>query len=207
MLRQNAGMSQPGETHHDETFRPRVAPLMAYAWYALAAFAAWDLIRRGDGRAVPIGLASLVLVTVIVYAIAQRPAVVANARGVLLRNVVRDVWLPWHLVKGIEAKWSLSFQTADASYGSWAMSGGSAGRPRRPRSGASARTTPSARSPTPAQQHAATWTVPDRLEQLRRRGLHGERTGGVEVRTAWPLLAALGLIAAVLVVLLVLPAD
>jgi len=194
-------MSQPGETHHDETFRPRVAPLMAYGWYALAAFAAWDLIRRGDGRAVPIGLTSLALITVIVYAIAQRPAVVANARGVLLRNVVRDVWLPWHTVKGIEAKWSLSFQTADASYGSWAMSGGSAGRPRRPRPGASVRN-----APTPAQQHAVTWTVPDRLEQLRRRGLHGERTGGVEVRTAWPLLAALGLTAAVLVVLLVLPA-
>ena len=195
-------MNRPAETHHDETFRPRVGPLLAFAWYAMAAFAAWDLIRRGDGRAVPIGLASLALVTVVVYAVAQRPAVVANARGVLLRNLVRDVWLPWHAVKGIEAKWSLSFQTSGASYGSWALTGGNASRMRRQTFGTGSRL-----APTPAQQHQVTWTVSDRLEQLRRRGLHGERTGTVEVRTAWPLLAALGLTIAVLVVSLVLPAD
>jgi hypothetical protein len=193
-------MSRVGETQHEETFRPRVAPFMAVAWYTIAAFAAWDLVRRGDGRAVPIGLASLALVTIIVYAIAQRPAVVANSRGVLLRNVVRDVWLPWYLVKAIETKWSLTFHTEDATYGSWALTGGSANRPR-------AGSLAAARVPSPAQQHQVTWNVPDRLEQLRRRGLHGERTGGVEVRTVWPLLAVLGLTVAVLVVLLAVPMD
>jgi len=194
-------MSGGGEAQHEETFRPRVAPFMAVCWYLLAAFATWDLIRRGDGADVPIGLASLALVTVVVYAIAQRPAVVASARGVLLRNVVRDVWLPWHLVSAIEAKWSLTFHTAEAAYGSWALTGGSASRPRGGSLAAATRTR------APAHEHELTWTVPDRLEQLRRRGLHGERTGDVEVRTAWPLLAVLGLTVAVLVVLLAVAAD
>ena len=87
-------MDRASEVAQVETFRPRLAPMMAVAWYLLAAFGAYDLVSRGDGREVPIGLVCLALITVVVYAIAQRPAVIAGPSGVLLRNVVRDVWLP-----------------------------------------------------------------------------------------------------------------
>ncbi len=40
--------------------------------------------------------------------------------------------------------------------------------------------------------HEVSWTVPDRLEQLRHHGQHGERTGTVEVRPAWPVIGAFG---------------
>jgi hypothetical protein len=191
------------EGHQPETFRPRLAPLMGVAWYALAAFSAYDLVRRGDGRAVPVGLAGIALVTVVVYAIAQRPVVVADARGVLLRNVLRDVWLPWHAVKSIGTRWSLSLETADRSYSSWALTGGGAARERR-------RRTPVPGSPLAPRStlaHEIGWTVPDRLEQLRRRGLHGERSGEVEVRTAWPVVGAFALALVALLVAVVVPTS
>jgi hypothetical protein len=194
-------MDRAGEVAQVETFRPRVAPMMAVGWYILAAFGAYDLIRRGDGREVPIGLVSLALITVVVYAIAQRPAVIAGPSGVLLRNVVRDVWLPWHDIKRIEAKWSLSVATEDRTFGSWAVSGASAHRPRRQQM---LGTGPVA---TPPPVHVVSWTVPDRLEQLRRRGLHGERTGTVEVRPAWPVIAAFVGAVMALVLLLAVPAG
>jgi hypothetical protein len=150
---------------------------MAVVWYILAVFGGYDLIRRGNGREIAIGLVGLALVTVVVYAVAQRPAVVAGPDGVLLRNIVRDVWLPWHTVKGVESKWSLSIVTEDASYGSWAVT------------------------------RSNLWTVPDRLDQLRRRGLQGEPSGTVEVRPAWPVIAAFGVTVAALVLLLAIPAG
>jgi hypothetical protein len=194
-------MDRASEVAQVETFRARLAPMMAVGWYVLAAFGAWDLIRRGDGREVPIGLVCLALVTIVVYAIAQRPAVIAGPSGVLLRNVVRDIWLPWHDVKSIEAKWSLSVTTQDRTFGSWAVSGSNAHRPRRQRM---VGTGPIA---APPPVHVVSWTVPDRLEQLRRRGLHGERSGTVEVRPAWSVIAAfLGAVVA-LVLLLAIPAG
>ncbi len=184
-----------------ETFRPRLAPVLAVGWYLLAAFGGYDLVRRGDGREVPVGLVSLALVTIVVYAIAQRPAVVAGPTGVLLRNVVRDVWLPWHTVKSIQARWSLSMGTEDGTYGSWAVSGSNVRRPRRQR------TLGTGPATAPAPVHVVSWTIPDRLEQLRRRGLHGERSGAVEVRPAWPVIVAfLGAVVA-LVLLLAIPAG
>ena len=193
------GMNPAGGQHGD-LFRFRRAPLMAVGWYAIAAFAGYDLVRRGEGREVPIGVASLALITVIVYATAQRPAIYASPDGVLLRNILRDVWLPWYLVKGIESKWSLVVQTADGSYGSWALTGASASRQRgRPR-GRSAGSGPPA-------EHEMPWTVPDRLEQLRRRGLDGERTGEIEVRPAWPVIGALAVTVVALAALLAVPAG
>jgi hypothetical protein len=192
-------MDRASEVAHVETFRPRLAPVMAVAWYVLTAFGGYDLVRRGQGREVPIGLAALALITVVVYAIAQRPAVIAGPSGVLLRNVLRDVWLPWHAVKKIESRWSLSLATEDKRYGSWAVTGkASRERGRRAPGG-----TPAA--PKPA--HEISWTVPDRLEQLRRRGQHGERTGAVEVRPAWPVIVALGVTVVALALLLAIPAG
>jgi hypothetical protein len=194
-------MNASGVEHQPETFRPRLAMLMSFVWYALAAFSGYDLVRRGEGRAVLVGIGGLALVTVIVYAIAQRPAVVADARGVLLRNVVRDVWLPWHLVTGVGTRWSLTVDTAENSYASWALTGGGAARERRRR----ARGPALPISTRPAPVHEVTWSVPERLEQLRRRGLHGERSGGVEVRTAWPVVAAFAVTVVALTLAVVVP--
>jgi len=194
-------MDRASEVAQLETIRGRLAPMLAVVWYVLAAFGAWDLISRGDGRDVPIGLVGIALITIVVYAIAQRPAVIAGPSGVLLRNVVRDVWLPWYAVKSIEATWSLSVATQDRTFGSWAVTGSNARRPR------SERMPGSGPLATPAPVRVVSWTVPDRLEQLRRRGLHRERSGTVEVRPAWPVIAAfLGAVVA-LALLLAVPAG
>jgi hypothetical protein len=192
-------MDRASEAAHVETYRPRLAPMMAVVWYLIAAFGGYDLVRRGQGREIPIGLAVLALITVGVYAIAQRPAVIAGPSGVLLRNVLRDVWLPWHAVKKIESRWSLSLATEDKSYGSWAVTG----KATRERGWSSFGGTPAA--PKPA--HEVTWSVPDRLEQLRRRSQQGEHTGTVEVRPAWPVIVALGVTVVALALLLAIPAG
>jgi hypothetical protein len=191
-------MDRASELAQVEVFRPRFAPVMAVVWYILTAFGGYDLVSRGHGREVPIGLAALALITVLVYAIAQRPAVIAGPSGVLLRNVVRDVWLPWLSVKTIESGWSLSLATEDKSYGSWAVTG-NASRDR-------GRGTPGATTGAFKPAHEISGSIPDRLEQLRRRGQHGEPTGTVEVRPAWPVIVPLGVTVGALVLLLAVPA-
>ena len=82
------------------------------------------------------------------------------------------------------------------------MSGSNVDRPRRQRMLGT--------GPSPRRRRCTcvSWTVPDRLEQLRRRGLHGERTGTVEVRPAWAVIAAfLGWRSPALVLLLAIPAG
>lgn len=192
-------MDRETEAAHVETFRPRLAPALAVAWYVLSAFGGWDLVRRGEGRQITVGLAVLALITVLVYALAQRPAVIAGPSGVLLRNVLRDVWLPWHAVKKIETRWSLSLATEDRSYGSWAVTGNA----NRARGWRTSGGTPA----TPKPAHEISWSIPDRLEQLRRRGQHGERTGTVEVKPAWPVIVAMGVTVVALALLLAIPAG
>ena len=207
-------MSRSGSTSHGDLFRFSRPPILPILWYLLAIFSAYDLVQRGEGRTIWIGLSAIALITVVVYATGQRPAVFATPTGVLLRNVVRDVWLPWHLVERIDSTWSLVIRTADRGYGSWAVTGASSSRQRGPRGGdpvaglargSSMTGGRSGGASSPAQDEP--WTVPSRLEQLRRRGMDGERSGEVDVRPAWPVISALVVTAVALAVSLAVPAG
>jgi Bacterial PH domain len=51
-----------------------------------------------------------------------RPAVVLDDHGVTLRNVVRDVFIPWVQVTDAEYRWNLKVFAGDLGYTAWAIS-------------------------------------------------------------------------------------
>ncbi len=63
------------------------------------------------------------------YALLWRPAVLVDERGVQLRNMLRDVTVPWAALEGVETRYALTLLTADRSYQSWAAAAPS--RPQR----------------------------------------------------------------------------
>lgn len=69
----------------------------------------------------------LLAVGVVVYALFWRPAVVVDDEGVLLRNVLRDVHVPWSLLEAIETRFALTLVTPDGRHQSWAAA--APGRP------------------------------------------------------------------------------
>jgi len=106
---------------NQQVFRPRFAPILAYVWYVVAVLLAIDLVRRGDARSITIGLGVILLISVGLYAGAQRPSVIVDDLGITLRNLVRDVYVPWHEVQHVGAVWALSIETAKGEFRSWAV--------------------------------------------------------------------------------------
>jgi hypothetical protein len=109
------------ELRGEQVFRSSSARTLAVVWFAVAAFVAFDAVRRGSGRSLWIGLAVVALVSALVYALAYRPAVAADDEGITIRNIVRDVRIPWARVEHIGAKWSLTIDAAGRTWASWAI--------------------------------------------------------------------------------------
>lgn len=80
----------------------------------------------------PLFVAWVLLVMAIVWALFVRPAVMIDEEGVTLRNVVKDVHIPWTLVTDVEFRWNLKVWVGDRVYTAWAISS----QAQRPRSGA-----------------------------------------------------------------------
>ena len=58
----------------------------------------------------------------LVWAVFVRPAVLLEREGVTLRNIVRDVHIPWGMVSDAESRWSLKVLAGDRGYTAWAIS-------------------------------------------------------------------------------------
>jgi hypothetical protein len=93
-------------------------------------FAGWWLAVQVTGpdpaHALVVG-AWLLAGGVVVHALFWRPAVVVDDDGVVLRNVLRDVQVPWSLLEGIDTRFTLTLLTPDGRHQSWAAS--APGRP------------------------------------------------------------------------------
>ena len=80
---------------------------MAWHWadHPQPLFAAWVLF----------GLA-------LVWSLLVRPAVVLDDDGVTIRNVLRDILIPWVRVTDVEFRWNLKVFAGDRPYVAWAIS-------------------------------------------------------------------------------------
>jgi Protein of unknown function (DUF2581). len=58
----------------------------------------------------------------LVWSLLVRPAVVLDDDGVTIRNVVRDVHIPWVRVTDVESRWNLKVFVEDRAYTAWAIS-------------------------------------------------------------------------------------
>ena len=185
---------------HQEVFRPRFAPILAYVWYVVGGLLALDLIRRGDARSITLGLGVILLISVGLYAGAQRPSVIVDDLGLTMRNLVRDVYVPWHEVQRVGVVWALSIETAEGEFRSWAVT---AANPHR-RSLARRKNIFGFGAPPPESFEeaddissvpgAVSATIAVRQEKARKHGPMGE----ISVRLVWEVL--IGFAVAVLLV-------
>lgn len=80
----------------------------------------------------PLFVAWVLLTMAVVWAVFVRPAVLLDAEGVTLQNILRDTHIPWVLVKDVEFRWNLKVFVGERGYTAWAISS----QVERPKSGA-----------------------------------------------------------------------
>ena len=115
----------------------------------------------------PLSVAWLLFGLAVAWAVFARPAVVLDVGGVTLRNLVRDVHIPWTRLTHTSSRWNLKVFAGDRGYTAWAIAseherpkGGAGGMFRMPIPGrlqglASADTRPPATSPKATAQSVA----------------------------------------------------
>lgn len=91
-------------------------------WTLVATYVVVDLLRHGDAASVLLGLSLVLGVSVLVYVAAWRPAVVIDDGGILLRNVLRDIYAPWSQVEDVDRSWVLTVHAGGRRYVAWAVS-------------------------------------------------------------------------------------
>ncbi len=164
----------------------------------LAAVLLVDAILRGSGAGAWALSAGLVFGGLIVYMSAIRPAVVAEARRVVVRNPLRDIAIPWAVVHDLRLRYQLDIHTSDEVYHAWAVPVTTRQRSdallrQRDRADIGARMGPSAgeyavrstRQPFPRQ------TLDELSLMLTQRRRASSKSDQIEVRWSWAIIAAL----------------
>ena len=77
----------------------------------------------------PLFAAWVIFILAVVWSLFVRPAVLLDEDGVTIRNIVRDVHIPWAQVGDVECRWSLKVFVGDRAYTAWAISS-QVGRPK-----------------------------------------------------------------------------
>ena len=77
----------------------------SWAQYPRPLFGAWVLF----------GLA-------LTWSVFVRPAVLIDAEAVTIRNIVRDVHIPWAALTDVTTRWNLKVMAGDRGYNAWAIS-------------------------------------------------------------------------------------
>jgi hypothetical protein len=122
----------PGGGGDRQVVRPLLARVLLGGAGVLCAWWDVDLLLRGrPGEALLIGL-WVVAALAGTAALLWRPAVVVDDSGVELRNVLRDVFLPWSAIDAIDTRYALTLISDGRRYQSWSAT--ASGRPPRRRS-------------------------------------------------------------------------
>jgi Bacterial PH domain len=175
-------------------FRSTVARVVAWVFIVFAALNLVDVVLRGRGQSGRIAFAVLVAVVLLAFVIGLRPAVVADARRVLLRNPLRNVSVPWGAVTAIDATDALRIHAGVSVFRSWSIASGNRARRRAlrgqaPRLGGGAGPRdPAARAELAGRTHAD--FVVEQLTGVWR-AHRGEAAGSPQVSWAWAAIACL----------------
>lgn len=170
-----------------QVFRSAFWRAVGGGWAAFVAFNIWDVGRRDWPANGVVALLILGAISVIVYAVGWRPAVIGENAGVEVRNPARTIHLPWNKITDIDATDALRVHVDDTIYRSWAVSRGGAmanavrGSGRKPTGvpGIEANALSELARRSPADYAAA--TLVDTWRQVRTRS-----KGEVRVTWAWP---------------------
>ena len=101
-------------------YRPVLSRVCAALVVAFCAW--WAVALLLDRRWTQLGqtLPALVAVSALAYTVLWRPEVVVDQAGVLLRNVARDVRVPWPALRDVQTRYALTLLTDRGRYTSWA---------------------------------------------------------------------------------------
>jgi hypothetical protein len=115
--------TQPGtQTSPRHTYRQRSPVLLALLFCLGAVILLVSALLAWRDNPQPLFVAWLLLGCAVVWAAFVRPCVVLTQDGVQLRNIVRDVFIPWPLVSDVETRWNLKVWSGDDGYTAWAIS-------------------------------------------------------------------------------------
>ena len=113
-------------------FRQRSAVGLAAVCGVTGLFLLLSVARSWAEEPQPLFVAWVLLTMAVVWAVFFRPAVLLDAEGVTLQNILRDIHIPWVLVKDVEFRWNLKVFVGERGYTAWAISS----QVERPKSGA-----------------------------------------------------------------------
>lgn len=207
------GAQAPTMTH---VFRQRSSLGLAAVCVATGAILLLSLARNWADYPRPVLVAWVLFGLAATWAIFVRPAVVLDVGGVTVRNVLRDVHIPWTSLTHVQTRWNLKVFAGDRGFTAWAISS-TVERPGRASGGVFGMVGPrrqqqqfgvdAARSATPVKVNAA--AVARSIEQARQEYddavAHGGLPGADDVvaSVTWvPLVMAVLLVPAVAVVIL-----
>jgi len=103
-------------------FRQRSSVVLASVCGVTGLLLLLSLARNWGSYPRPLFAAWVVFGLAVAWSIFVRPAVLLDVEGVTLRNVVRDVHIPWTRLTDVTSRWNLKVFTGDRGYTSWAIS-------------------------------------------------------------------------------------
>ena len=116
----------PADVVQPQVFRSSFWRVVAMIWVPILAFAIWDVARLGFPTSGWTALAVMGAVTVLVYAVGWRPAVVAGQDAVIVRNPFRTATIPWGAVTDIDLTDAIRIHTAAGVTRAWSVDRGGA---------------------------------------------------------------------------------
>lgn len=103
-------------------FRQRSSLGLAAVCGATGVILLLSLARNWADYPRPIPVAWVLLGLAVTWAVFVRPAVLLDGGGVTVRNVIRDVHIPWTRLTDVESRWNLKVYAEERGYTAWAIS-------------------------------------------------------------------------------------
>lgn len=94
-------------------FRPASAGVAAVTWVVVTLGWCWLAVRDGGVADLVRQAPAMVLAGTVVYVVLVRPTVAVDRDGVRLRNVLRDVEVPWAALEHVSTRFALTLHTRD----------------------------------------------------------------------------------------------
>lgn len=105
-----------------QVFRQRSPLWLAAVCVLIGLFLLVSLARNWADDPQPLFAAWVLFGLAVVWSVFVRPAVLLDDGGVTIRNVVRDVRIPWAELTDVQSRWNLKVFVGDRGYTAWAIS-------------------------------------------------------------------------------------
>src|SRR5262249_44403430 len=102
-----------------QVFRSKTAWFLGWVWMVFAALNAFDLIARGTIPSALVAAAVLAVLTAAVFVGCLRPGILAREDGILVRNPLRNVFVPWKAVDGVDVSHAIVIDSGGETVRCW----------------------------------------------------------------------------------------